>query len=76
MKKKIVGAFWELPAKSRANPAKFGWKWAGLAMLFSLQLQNGSHDFFHIFSILFFNLRTTNAFKFLTHIISAIGGVW
>ena len=55
-----MGAFWELPAKSRANPAKFGWKWAGLAMLFSLQLENGSYDFFHIFRIFFcmISLRT------------------
>ena len=27
-----------------ANPAQPGWKWAGLAVLFSIQLPNGSHD--------------------------------
>ena len=53
--KKIVGAVWELPAKySTANQAKLGWKWAGLAVLFSRQLPNGSHDFFQTFSIYFF----------------------
>ena len=33
--KKIVGAVWELPAKSTAGSAQFEWKWAGLAVLFS-----------------------------------------
>ena len=46
----------------KANPAQFGWKWDGLAVLFSRQLPNGSHDLFHIFA-------------FLTHIFLAIGGV-
>jgi hypothetical protein len=32
--KKIVGAIWELPANSIANPAQFEWKWAGLAELY------------------------------------------
>jgi hypothetical protein len=30
---------------STANPAQFLWKWAGLAVLFSRQLLNGSQDF-------------------------------
>ena len=38
---------------STANPAQFGWKWAGLALLSSRQLLNGSHNFFHTFSIIF-----------------------
>ena len=41
--KKIVGA-------------KLGWKWAGLAVLFSRQLQNGSHDFFSNFQDIFLKL--------------------
>ena len=65
---------------STPNPAKLGWKWAGLAVLFSRQLPNRSHNFFQSFSICFFNYfiknpQTTIALTFLTHIISAIGGV-
>ena len=67
--KKIVGAVWELPAKSTANPAKLGWKWAGLAVLFSRYLPNGSHDFFQTFSTDFYhyfikNPQTTIALGF------------
>ena len=45
------------------------------------QLPNGSHDFFQTFSIYFFNYfiknpQNTIALPFLTHNISAIGGVW
>jgi hypothetical protein len=36
---------------SKANPAQFWWKWAGLAVLFSRQLLNSSQDF--IFSLMF-----------------------
>ena len=32
---KIYKRLWELPAKSTVNSAKFEWKWAGLAVLFS-----------------------------------------
>ena len=35
-----------------ANPARFGWKWANLAVLFSKQLPKGSHDFS---AFIFFN---------------------
>ena len=34
---------------STANPAQFVWKMAGLAVLYSWQLLNGSHDLFSIF---------------------------
>jgi hypothetical protein len=49
-------------------------------VLFSRQLPNGSHDFFQTFSIFFLdyfikNPQTTIAIPFLTHNISAIGGV-
>ena len=49
-------------------------------MLFSRKLPNGSHDFVQIFRIFFLNYfiknsQTTIALTFLTHIISAIGGV-
>ena len=65
---------------STANPTKLGWKWAGLAVLFSRQLPNGSHDFFQTFSICIFNYfsknpQTTIALPFLTYNISATGGV-
>ena len=65
---------------STANSAQFEWKWAGLAVLFSRYLQNGTHDFFQIFSICFFEYfikkpQTTIALIFLTHIISGIDGV-
>ena len=80
--KKIMGAIWELPTKqhSQFNPFSPNLGWAGLAVLFSRQLPNGSHIFFHIFSIIFLsylimNPQTTIAFTFLTHNISDIGGV-
>jgi hypothetical protein len=49
-------------------------------MLFSRQLPNGSHDYFHIFSMFFSNCliknpKTTIALTFLTHNISGMGGV-
>ena len=46
---------------STADSAQFEWKWAGLAVLFSRYLPNGTHDFFQIFRICFFlkiSLRT------------------
>ena len=63
-----------------ANPAHFHQNWAGLAVLFSRQLPNGSHDFFQTFSICFFNYfiknpQTTVALPFLTHNITGTGGV-
>ena len=68
-----MGAIWELPAQLE-------WKWAGLAVVFSRQLPNGSHNFFQTFSIYFFNYFIKNpltaiALPFLTHNMSAIGGV-
>ena len=65
---------------STANPAHFHPSLAGLAVLFSRQLPNGSDDFFQTFSIVFLNYfiknpQTTIALPFLTHNISAIGGV-
>ena len=65
---------------STANSARFQSNWAGLAVLFSRQLPNGSHDFFQTFGICFFNYfeknpQTTVALPFLTHNISATGGV-
>ena len=66
---------------STANSAQFEWKWAGLAVLFSRYLPNGTHDFFQIFRIGLFkdfikNPQTTIALTFLTHIISGIDGVY
>ena len=65
---------------STADSAQFEWKWAGLAVLFSRYLPNGTHDFFQNFRICFFkdfikNPQTTIALTFLTHIISGIDGV-
>ena len=60
---------------------KFGWKLAGLAVLFSRQILNGSQDFFSLFyvliSIYFFRYETieTHAGAFLTLIILVIGTV-
>ena len=66
---------------STAHSAQLEWKWAGLAVLFSRYLPNGTHDFFQIFRIGFFkdfikNPQTTIALTFLTHIISGIDGVF
>ena len=65
---------------STANPANFHPNWAGLAVLFSRQLLNGSHDFF-CFNILIltysFKYKTieTHAREFLPLNISAFGSV-
>ena len=65
---------------STANPAQFEWKWGGLAVLFSRELPNGTHDVFQTFRIHYFyyfikNPQTTIALIFLAHIISGIDGV-
>ena len=64
---------------SKANPAHFHPNWAGLAVLFSRQLLNGSQDFFFRFNILiyFFKYETieTHARVFLPLNISAVGSV-
>ena len=78
--KKNVGAVWQLPAKQHSQYGHFHTNWAELAVLFSRQLPNGSHDFFHIFSIyfvLFFRYETneTHSLAFLTHNILVLGGV-
>ena len=78
--KKLWEPFGSCLLNSTANPAKLGWKWARWAVLFSRYLPNGSHDFFQTFSIYFLdyfikNPQTTTALPFLTHNISAIGGV-
>ena len=78
--KKSCEPFGSCLLNSTANPAKLGWKWAELAALFSRQLPNSSHDFFQTFRTSFFshfikNPQTTIALPFLTHNISATGGV-
>ena len=78
--KKSWEPFGRFLLNSTANPAHFHPSLAGLAVLFSRQLPNGSHDFFQTFSIFFSNYfignpQTTIALAFLTHNISAIGGV-
>ena len=65
---------------STANLAHFHPSLAGLAVLFSRQLPNGSHNFFQTFRIILLNYfiknpQITIALPFLTHNISAIGGV-
>ena len=66
---------------STANPANFHPNWAGLAVLFSRQILNGSQDFFLSltlnFFIYFFKYETieTYARAFLALIILAIAGV-
>ena len=78
--KKSCEPFRSYLLNSTANPAKFEWTWAGLAVLFSRQLPNGAHNFFHTFSICFINYfmrnpQTTFAPIFLTHISARIDGV-
>ena len=78
--KKMWEPFWSYLLNNTANPVHFHSNWPGLAELFSRELPNDSNIFFHIFSIHFFNHlienpKTTNALTFLTHNISAIGGV-
>ena len=78
--KKLWVPFWSYLLNSTADSAQFEWKWAGLAVLFSRYLPNGSHDFFQIFGIIFFkdfikNPQTTIALTFLADIISGIDGV-
>ena len=75
-----MGAVWELPAKQHSQSSSFQLKvgWIGCAI--QQVTSNGTHDFFQIFRIYFFNYfiknpQTTIALTFLTHIISAIGGV-
>ena len=66
---------------STANPAHFHSNWAGLAVLFSRQLLNGSQDYFFRFNIIilvyFFKYKTieTHARAFLPLNISAVGSV-
>ena len=64
-----------------SNPAQFWWKWAGLAVLFSRQILNGSQDFFlfnNLIFIYFFEYETieTHTRTFLTLNILAIGTVF
>ena len=72
---------WSYLLNSTANPAHFHSNYDGLAVLFIQQVTSKQLPlFFHIFSIfkkLYFikNPQTTNAHTFLTHSISAIGGV-
>ena len=78
--KKLWEPFGSCLLNSTANPAHFHPSLVGLAVLYSRQLPNGSHDFFQTFSIHFKddfikNPQTTIALPFLTHNISAIGGV-
>ena len=77
--KKLWELFGSCLLNSTANPAKLGWKWAGLAVLFSRQLPKSSHNFFQTFSTWFCNYfmknpQTTNVLPFLTHNISATDG--
>ena len=66
--------------KTNKNPTNFQPNWAGLAVLFSRQLPNGSQDFFHFnisIFIYFFKYETieTLARVFLPLNISALGSV-
>jgi hypothetical protein len=74
MRKKILGAVEDLPAQ-------FGWKLAGLAVLLSRQILNGSQDIsfslIKYFSFIFFTMKTieTSARTFFIVNILSIGGV-
>ena len=78
--KKLWVPFKSYSLNSTANPAQFECKWAGLAVLFSRQISNGSHDFFSYFQDIFLNdfiknQQTRNARAFLLLNISAVGSV-
>ena len=78
--KKMWVPFGSYLLNNTANPAHFHSNWAGLAVLFSRKIPNGTQFFFQIFRIYIFdyfikNPQTTIVLTFLTHIISAIGGV-
>ena len=65
---------------STANPTQFGWKGAGLAVLFSRQLPNGSQDFFHsniLIFIYFFKYKNDFAYvlQFFSLISDGLGSV-
>ena len=67
---------WEPFGRCLLNSTAIQWKWAGLAVLFSRQLPNGTHNFQHNFLYhLIKNPQTTIALTFLTHNISGVGGV-
>ena len=78
--KKLWEPFGSCLLNSTGNPAHFHPSLARLAVLFSRQLPNSSHNFFQTFNIslkddFIKNPQTTIALPFLTHNISAIGGV-
>ena len=61
--KKIMRALWDLPTwepfgicplNITAKPAHFHQNWTGLAVLFSRQIPNSSHNFFHTLRIIIF----------------------
>ena len=78
--KKVLEPFGSCLLNSTASPAHFHPNWAGLPLLFSKQIPNGSHDFSYIFTIFFFSFFRyqtieAHALGFLTHISLAIVGV-
>ena len=60
---------------SKANLAQFEWKWAGLAAPKSHTQFFSNFQDIYFFNYFIKNPQTTIALTFLTHIISAIGGV-
>ena len=74
--KKLWEPFGNYLLNSTANPAHFHPNWAGLAVLFSRQLLNGSQDFFFIliiqFSLNFLNIKPLRPMPLN---ISAVGSV-
>ena len=63
---------------STANLAQFGWKSAGLAVLFSRQILNSSQDFFLLNILIYFfkyEIIETHGRAFLTFIILDISTV-
>ena len=61
---KILGVILSCLLNGTANPAQFGWKCAGLALLFSRWIPKNSRDFFPFFRILLerFHLLSENIY--------------
>ena len=57
---------------STANPVQFEWEWTGLAVLFSRQILNDSHIFFHPFIMsLDYKWGVKNGFTFALQFLSS-----
>ena len=71
--KKILGAIQDLPANQHSQSGHNLSNWAGLAVLVSCQMLNGSQDFFHTFSMaLYHKWDVKNDFPYVLQFFSLI----